>query len=67
MVKHPPSFLSTVFVLFTWFESGTLLDETTTFKSSLTLAFIGAVMLNFEYLILENYQIGSFNMSADNT
>ena len=67
MVKHPPSFLSTVFVLFTWFESGTLLDETTAFKSSLTLEFIRAIMLNFECFIMENSQIGSFNMSADNT
>ena len=56
-----------MFVLFTWFESGTLLDETTAFKSSLTLEFIGAIMLNFECFIMENSQIGSFNMSADNT
>ena len=56
-----------MFVLFTWFESGTLLDETKAFKSSLTLEFIGAIMLNFECFILENSQIGSFNMSADNT
>ena len=56
-----------MFVLFTWFESGTLLDEKTAFKSSLTLEFIGAIMLNFECFIMKNSQLGSFNMSTDNT
>ena len=37
-------------------------------KSSLSLAFIGAIMPHFAYFIFENSQIGSFNkdMSADN-